>query len=282
MRRGIALVVALVGCHKAEPPPKPVAETNVELVQRGAAPQRTLRYHIAKGVSTTIAVGIDAEVMGRKSPSITTTMVFAGDDVHPDGNMVVRSTVQSTHAVGADGSEVPAEMTNMFDGISIVATISPVGTLTDAKVDLAGKALPPALDSQVQALTKSFEQVAMILPNGPVGVGAVWKTRKTIEQNKMTMTAVTTLTLTAIDGDKITFTRSSEITGPDQTVGEAPQSVLLKNLAGTGTAKGSIDLAKFAVSSEANDEYHADAADPATPTKTEKLAVSMKMTLTTK
>jgi len=32
----------------------------------------------------------------------------------------------------------------VFDGISITATVSPVGTLTEAKVDLGGKVLPLA------------------------------------------------------------------------------------------------------------------------------------------
>jgi hypothetical protein len=273
--------LALVSC-KSDPPPKPIVESNVELVQRGAVPQRVLRYHIAKGTATTVEVGIEADVMGRKSPSITTTLAMLGDDVLPDGRMVVRSTVKSTRAKTPDGSDVPAELVSVFDGISIIATVSPVGTLSDTKLDMAGKTLPPELDAQVQALTKSFEQVAMVLPDGPVGVGASWKTRKTIEQNKMTMTAVTTITVTAIDGDKISFTRSSAISGPDQTLVVPPQSVLLKNIAGTGTAKGTVDLAKFAITSEANDEYHADAADPATPTQLDKLSVSMKMTLTAK
>ncbi|MBA3540018.1 MAG: hypothetical protein H0T79_10350 [Deltaproteobacteria bacterium] len=280
MARWLIVLFVTLGCSGAERVPP--AETNVELVARGALPHRELRYRVAKGTTTTIEVGVDATIIGRDAPTITTAMSFVGENVQPDGRMNLRSTVLSTRAKQPDGQMVPAELTKVFDGIMITATLSPVGTLTDAKVDLAGKDLPEQVNAQLQTLTKSFDQVAMVLPNGPVGVGAQWKTRKTIEQNKVTMTAVTMITLTAIEGDKLTFTRTSEITGPDQTVKEGEVSVSLKNISGSGSAKGTIDLAHLATTSESTDEYHAEIFDQSAPTKTEKLVVKMSMTITPK
>lgn len=283
----ITIGAGLAACHQSEPaPPPPPTETNVELVARGSAPQRVLRYHVAKGVKTTMDVGVQATVMGRVTPQIVTTMDFSGEDVLPDGRMQLASVVRHTTATTADGAVAPPELTSVFDGITIRATITPVGTLADAKVDLGGKQLAPELDGQVQSLTKGFEQAAMILPEGPVGVGAVWRTRRTIEQNKMTMTAITTVTITKLDGDRVGFTRETAISGPDQTVAQDDVKVALTHIVGSGKASGTIDLATFAITSTADDEYHADARDAGSGSDTaadlQKLAVSMHLTMTPK
>ncbi|HSD86783.1 MAG TPA: DUF6263 family protein [Kofleriaceae bacterium] len=276
----LALVISACGSNNTEVPPLP-KETNVELVQRGAAPYRELRYHVAKGTKTTIEVGVSSVLAGRPSPTVTTTLAFTGEDVRPDGGMVLRSVLEKTVGTSPDGQPLPAELVNFFEGTQITATLSPVGTVSDPKVVPGPHPMPTdELEAEMTALPKMFEQATFALPNAPVGAGAIWKTRKVIEENGVRVTAVTTFTVTAIDGDTVTYTRTSQLSGPDQTIAKDGHAVALSNIAGSGDGKGSVNLATFALTAESSQQYAATIRDKADSTgATDQLAVTMKLTM---
>ncbi|MCX5741479.1 MAG: DUF6263 family protein [Proteobacteria bacterium] len=278
----ISLVIVLAACGGKPAPPPPIVETNVELVGRGAAPLTTLRYKLAKGRTTRLDVAVTSVMLERKSPQVTTTMSFVADDVLADGRVVLRSTVEKTVGVMPDGTTpVPAELVNFFEGTQIAGTLSAVGTLSETKVIPGPHKLPSAdLETELAQLPKMFEQAAIALPNAPVGVGASWRTRKSIDENGVKVTAVSTMTITAIDGDKLSFTRATQLSGPDQTITRDGLNVALSQITGSGHGKGTIDLATFEITLDSEDAYQAKVRDKRTPTAPEEpMAVSMMMSM---
>ncbi|MGN6107332.1 MAG: DUF6263 family protein, partial [Kofleriaceae bacterium] len=105
-------------------------------------------------------------------------------------------------------------------------------------------------------LTQNLEQVAMPLPTAPVGVGAVWKHRRTVRQNGVAMETVTTVEVTAVEGDRVSFRSTSTVRGADQKVTIEGTPLEITKIGGDGTGHGTIDLAKMALTGELAAELH--------------------------
>ncbi len=265
----IAAAIALfgLGCGKTEEPAKKrVATTTegLEVITPGAEPRRVLRYHLAKGTKTpvTLSVEVDLDAAGQGGPLPTMVMAteIACEDVLPDGSMKIRTTIVHTTAKDRPGGTIPAAQmaTAQLDGMMMVGVLAPGGTLKDMHLDLTGKDLPPVIRQQLTTLSHSFEQVTMPLPAEAVGIGAQWRTRKTIEQAGLTMLTITTINLTAIEGDSVVFASTSEVSGKDQTITQGDTAIGLKHLGGKGAGYGTVDLARMVMTGEISGEFHSD------------------------
>lgn len=265
----ITAAIALfgLGCGKTEEPTeKPVAAPTegLELIKPGADPRRVLRYQLAKGTSTpvTLAVDVDLDAAGQGGPLPTMVMEtrIACEDVLPDGSMKIRTTIVHVIAKDRPGGVIPAAQmaTAQLDGMAMTGVLAPNGTLKDMHLDLTGKDLPPVISGQLTTLSRSFEQVTMPLPAEPVGIGAQWRQRKTIEQAGMTMLTITTIDVTAIEGDKLVFTSIAEVRGKDQTITQGGTAIALKNLGGKGTGYGTVDLARMMMTGQITGEFHSE------------------------
>ena len=257
----------------------------IEVISNGAEPRKQLRYKVAKGTKTPVEFAMDIDMdagMAMNMPTLAMMMDIGVDDVSGNGDMKLRTTVNSVTARDRAGASVKASMLNgqldMMNGLAMTATLSPDGSLKDTKVE-PGKNLPASMQSQMSSMTQNLEQVAMPLPPGAVGVGAKWKAKKTIEQNGMKMTTLNTVEITALDGDKMTFKSTSEIGGPDQTVHQNGMSIDMKNIEGGGTGSGTIDLTKLVMSGEFNVHFKAKMK---AGEQNANMAMGMKLVLTPK
>ena len=293
VKRALPLVLALVACGKKadEPPPPPppvvVTPSGVELVKPGAEPRQVVRYQLGKGAKSTLELAVDVDLvaggMGGPMPTLVMTMEIGADDVLPDGRMRVRSTVTKVVAKDRPGSKFSADtmtrQAGLLVGLGIVGTLAPNGTLTDAHLDAGGKPVPPEMQAQLGSLTKGFERVALPLPDAPVGAGAVWRTKKEVEESGAHMTAITTIALGAIHGTTLELTRTAEVTGPDQKLTQMGVEVTMKNIAGKGGGHGTLDLARMVFDGEMSDELHDELAGGG---QTMQAAMTMKSTYTAK
>ena len=294
MKRALPLVLALVACGKKDEPappsppaPPPISPSGVELVKPGAEPRQVLRYQLVKGARSTLELAVDVDLaagaMGGAMPTLVMTMEIGADDVLPDGRMRVRSTVTKVVAKDRPGSKFSADtmtqQAGQLIGLGIVGTLAPNGTLSDAHLDAGGKPVPPELQNQLGSLTKGFERVALALPDAPVGVGAVWRTKKEVEESGAHMTAVTTIELGAIHGTTLELTRTAEVTGPDQTLTQMGVEVTMKHIAGKGGGHGTLDLARMVFDGEMSDELHDELAGGG---ETMQAAMTMKSTYSAK
>ena len=267
MNRTAIVLLAVAACGKADKSPPvspPLTPSTVELVKPGAEPRAVLHYALAKGVKTTIELAVDVELaasgMGGPVPTLVMTMEIGADDVLPDGRMLVRSTVAKVTARDRTGSKISsdtmAQQAGLLVGIGVVAKLSPNGTLSDAHLDFGAQHLPPEMQDQLGSLTKGFERVALALPDVAVGAGAVWRTKKEIEESGAHMTATTTIEITAIEGSLISYTRTVDVTGPDQTIQQMGVAVTMKNISGKGSGHGKLDLSRMVLDGEMSDELH--------------------------
>jgi len=265
----IALAIvcaAACGNSKEGPSPGPPPGDGVQLITAGSEPRRVLRYHVAKGTTSAVELALDVDIdaagQGGPLPTLVMTSELVADEVLPDGSMKMHTSIGEVSARERPGSPVTAEQmaeqTRMMSGLVIRGTLSPDGSLREMKVDTGGRVLPPGITAQLETLSKSFEQVAMPLPTVPIGPGASWIHKRHVTQNGMTMLTATTFSLSSIEGDVLTFQSATAVSGKDQTVTQAGESIDMKNVTGTGAGKGTVDLSRMTMTGELSAELAAD------------------------
>lgn len=259
---------------------------DLQIVSAGNEPRRVLRYQLAKGTTQALELAVDVSVtaddMGGAMPTMVLALSVAVEDVLPYGAKL-RATVVDAAARDRDDTRVDPDVLSgplaLMKGLAITATLTPSGRVLNSKIELGDKQLTGAAKAQFAALASSFDQLLMPLPDRAVGVGAVWRTSRAIEQNGMKLTAVNSVELTAIDGDKLSFAIDTQIHGDDQTVKQDDLSVEIKDIVGTGEGKGTIDLETLAITNELTSQLRSamQATGETAPTKM-TMAIATRVT----
>jgi hypothetical protein len=252
MNRLLVVALALAACKTNEAPARKPAPTDVEVLAPGAAPQKVVRYAVPKGTTSTIELTTDWQMsageMAMALPTIVTTFEIGCDDVAPDGTMKLHAKVLDATAHERPDSKVnPASIASELEplkGTTLAMSLAPDGRAAQATVVPGQTPLSPQVTEQMTALAASLSQLAMSLPSTPIGVGAKWRTSRKITQGGLALTTVTTVDVTGLDANGIAFTLASEIHGADQTVTQNGLSVEMKDVRGTATGKGTIELTK--------------------------------------
>lgn len=267
--------------HAPAPPP------DVVVLEAGAAPQRVLRYQLAKGAHASFELATDTDLtagdLGGPLPTVAYTIDLACDDVLPDGRMKIHATVSDVTARDVAGSQIPAAgllaQLAALKGATVSSTLSPDGHVTDANVQLTGKQLTENQKAQLDGLGASLQQVAVPLPPTAVGAGAKWRTSKSLALAGLQLTAVTTVSLAGVQGNVLTYDVSTEVHGADQTTAQNGVSVEVKNLTGTGTGHGTIDLASLATTGQTSSQL---SSEMTTEGDTTRMKLATKLTTTAK
>jgi hypothetical protein len=282
----VALALISTSCEKPAKDPPPIdlkVNDGVELLSTGSEPTRLLRYRLAKGTTSPLelAMELDLDAGGRagKMPTLILSLTIAVEDVLAGGTAKIKTTIDKARVQEREGSAIPIaaveNMTQMLTGMMYTADLSTDGKLSGAKVVSAHS---QTMAKELSQFTQGLEQVAMRLPSVPVGVGSKWINRKTTTQNDMTLTTVTTITITAIDGDKVTFASTSTVSAPDQTVQQNGISAAIKDIGGGGSGQGVVDLSKMTMIGEVNAEFRG-VVMPSQGGSAGNLRIAMKMTL---
>jgi hypothetical protein len=259
---GIALFVACGSDKAAPPPPDP---NGIEVVYAGSEPRRVMRYEIAKGdklaVELSIDVELDASGRGGPLPTVILGTELVAEDILADKSMRVRATITSITARDVANSTLSAssmsEHMQLLRGTSLTGTLLPDGGIRELHAEPSAK-LPPALAQQLDTVSKSFQQISLPLPHLPIGNGAAWRQKHTIEQNGMKLFTVTTIVVTALDDRSITFTSTTSLGGPDQKITLQGHAIEMTSIGGVGNGKGTIDLTKMVMTGESTLAFHSD------------------------
>lgn len=259
MYRLVLLIAVLAwGCKSGEHDRASTQRApDLQIVSAGNEPRRVLRYQLTKGTTQKLELAVDVNVtandMGGAMPTMVMTLAVTVEDVLPFGARL-RATVIDATARDRDDTRVDPDVLTgplaLMKGLAITATLTPSGRVVNSKLELGDKQMTGAAKAQLAALGSSFDQLLMPLPDRAVGVGAVWRTSRAIEQSGMKLTAVNAIELTAIEGDKLSFAIDTQIHGDDQTVKQDDLSVEIKDIVGTGKGTGTIDLETLAITNE--------------------------------
>jgi hypothetical protein len=259
MRRVAVFAIAIVALHacgseKAKPPPPPT--DGIELVNAGREPRRLVRYKLAPSSQTEldVAMDVDMRTVDRTVvlPSLVMSIDVAAGATDANGAIKMKASVVGGSA-RPRGEHDPAMLHVMerqaatLVGLVMTFDLSPWGQVSRTKVEATGRDLSEPMQQEVATLTQLSEQLAMALPDKPIGPGAIWKHRRTIRQNQLTLVTMTTVEVTAIAGDAITFKSTTEMTGADQTIAQGSATAQVTAIRGTGTQTGTFDLAKAVV-----------------------------------
>ena len=249
----------------ATPVPPTVVDDGVTVLSTGAEPRRELRYHLAKGTQSPITLELDFEMETgaaaaalAKLPTFVTDGGLVVDEVLPNGDMKVRihidhAGVRERPGATGGGDDSAAKL---FEGFVETATLTPTGRLRDAKIAVPNQT--PALAGQIKSVSASLEQVALPLPTPPVGIGASWKTTRTLDASGVALAVTTTTTLVKLEGERVTYSAKLSVTATDQRAVIGDVVLDVSHLAGAGGGEGSIDLATFALAASATTAFHMD------------------------
>jgi hypothetical protein len=248
------VVCTLVACKSEPPEPPPQApHDGVTLIHRGVPPYQPLRYHLARGTRTTSELVCDLEVKNNGDsgpmPVLVVALDTTVDDVLPDGSAKLRVTVVRTDVRDRAGSPVASEVVQAqaaaMRGVVVTQTVAPDGQLTDVRVEPAA-AVPEAMRDQLDRLSRSLQQVAMRMPAESVGVGAIWRERRTLPEGGIRATSETLYSLTSFTGSTIGYSSFGLSSGAPHTIEQDGMKVEVTDTRGNSEAKGSVDLSRYA------------------------------------
>ncbi|CAN5839295.1 hypothetical protein BH11MYX2_BH11MYX2_06980 [soil metagenome] len=267
MKGLLTILIALSACG-SEASTGTADANGVSLIWLGGGARQVLRYAPHKGdtmplrlvtESELTAVGADG-TQGGALPTLTVDCTLGIDDVLADGGARLRLTIGEIKATAIDASTMPADAMErnmqLMRGAFVVATLQPDGVIKDVHTVAAAK-LPPGLQSQLEAVGRSFTQVAMPLPHTPVGSGAIWRVMKPMSENNMKLVVVTTVSVGAIEGDRASYTMTSSLGGENQTVDVDGMKIAMHGIGGAGSGNGTLDFAHAIATGETHLEFHA-------------------------
>jgi hypothetical protein len=255
MRRRCLTLVVLIACRDPSPPPPPPPappHDGVTLVQPGTAPRQTLRYHLTKGIRVTSQLECDADIksseLGGPMPTQIVALETVVDDVLPDGAAKLRITVIDAGIRERPGAEAVGDVmraqTVAMRGVVISETLAPDGNISEARVE-AG-ATSDKLHRELDGLLRNLEHVATRLPAEPVGVGAMWRERRTLPEGGVRAVSEITYTLASLDRTEVGYHSIGESIGEPQTIEQDGTKLEVTDTHGRTSASGTVDLARYA------------------------------------
>lgn len=251
---GLASVLFGTACKDgpvAPAPPGPLRE-GVTLIQRGAPPYQPLRYQLTKGTTSTSQVISDLDVKndGQREglPSLVFDLETAVDDVLADGSAVLRVTVLRASVRERPDMPPPPDVVrsevHALQGLVFRQTLAGDGSITESRAE--GGGLSDRSREQVDSLHGVLQQMAMRLPAEPVGVGALWREKRTLPDGGIRAASETTYTITSIHGSSITYTSAGLSNGVPHSLEQDGMKVEVTNTRGHSQAKGTVDLSRYA------------------------------------
>jgi hypothetical protein len=250
-----------------------VEPPGLTVMMQGSPPRQLLRYHATTGASIAYELDLDSHLSAGidAASSMALQMAQTVESAAPGGPMRLRTTVRDAVLHGDGQQPLPTSAVHQVEqmkDMAVVTTIAADGTVQATQVEAGGKDLAAPVMDQLEAVARQLQQVAMTLPAVPLGVGATWQTRYGVDQGGLRLDVISTIQVTAIAGDRITFEDNEEMRAPDQRVTLDGATLDASGIAGTAHGTGTLDLATLAMTRDYEAELHANMAagsEAATP-----------------
>lgn len=220
------LVIALVACGSAQrPAPKPPAIT---VQDAGTEPRRVLRYELPPDA----VERFEMDVKTRTSTAVTNTVLETG---HRDLDF---PTVQFLGQLSANKGRISEEI---LDATPLEDVTDPtLRELVDHELRAvkgtraSWSQAPSGLRSDISVQAKHAERFpdiaewveanAVVFPDSPIGVGAIWRQDSQIVAGRATYDRTVTYTLTALDDEHATITATAHLAAAPQALRVEPNA----------------------------------------------------------
>jgi len=207
-----------------------VPQTQVELLNAGAAPRQQLRFSPQVNHQQTLKMTLNMDVKtllnGQDSVPFTSpamVMVVQTDVTKVDTNGDIHLNFVYTDAAAIPGSGTPPVAVNAID--TYLKTL--VGLKQALVMDALGNAkqpldfaLPATLDpgsrQLLQQIADSFQQLTVPLPQGAVGIGAQWRATQSLNLNGIALTQTVLYEIVNLQGNAVTVKATVDQQAPPQ------------------------------------------------------------------
>ncbi|HSA21851.1 MAG TPA: hypothetical protein P5076_10400, partial [Myxococcota bacterium] len=221
-------------------PRQPPADgARVRLLEPGAESRRTLRYRFAAQEKRSLELALDSslklsagsiDLPEVQVPTLKLVVGLAPGPAQADGSMRFALRLEKAEALALDG--LPPHMLEAmrselagFVGLTGSCLVDAWGLTLEADAALPPTAAPKHLEDQAEELRQLLRQLAVPLPEEPVGVGARWEVRRTLAWEWLRIGAeihayrgeqTAVYRLTALDGDRLELALELSRTFPAQ------------------------------------------------------------------
>ncbi|TNF31220.1 MAG: hypothetical protein EP329_12690 [Deltaproteobacteria bacterium] len=242
----------------------PVAPPTVTLLDAGVEPRTPLRLKLTAGAveETTVAMrmGVEMTLDGQAVPR--GAMPSARLDLRAKVDAVdgdkARWSVTITEARVDDSGGTPVAMLGQLkEGLAAVKGLTASGEVSDRGVTtlagFAGTAPEGQMATLLEGFRESLVQLAVPLPEEPVGVGARWQVEQVVPQGGMRIRQTTVFDVVSVEGERVvarvTMTQAAEPGG--EAPASLPPGARLEAFSGSGTGDTTLALGRILPASSA-------------------------------
>jgi hypothetical protein len=271
-------------------------QIDVQLIEAGAEPRQTLRFHPKAGdkqsFTMTLKMGMDMQMAGMpstpmKMPLITMIFDSTVSAVAPSGDItydtVVRDlTVADDPDVNPMIAQVMKKTMGSMKGMSGNGVVSDRGMIR--KMDMK---LPADADAQtrqtIEQMRENFSRSLVVLPNEAIGAGAKWEVKMPLKSQGMKISQTGDFELVSFEADTVTAKTTLIQTAANQKISSPAMpsaKVDLTSMSGKGTGEVVLNLTHL-MPSEAVMDFHSDM-EMAMNAGGKQQQMAMKMDISTK
>lgn len=261
----LTLALALAaGCRDDKPTPAATGRPVVTLLDPGAEPRRMLRYRLTPGAEETMVMRTNMTIETKTNdipapvveyPTVAMSLRLRVLDANAPDQARYEFSLESVAVDDAPGREpeLVATLRQHFQdlaGMTGSASIDARGFNWNARMEHPrGRDTTPAIRQMIDSAAQGMERMSAPLPEEPVGQGARWELRQTIEQNGVTLQQRTLFELRELDGQRGVL--ATQITQradrqPMSITGMPAGAAELLSLDSTGSGRLHFDLDRLA------------------------------------
>lgn len=189
------------------------AQTSVELIEAGAAPQQTIRYRFVAGPTQNATMDMNMQMamnLGGMQipmtsvPPVRMTMIMRVAEVAADGSARLEFALLSAEATGdpAQTGPINQSLRNLKD-VSGWYRMDTRGQISEADVSYPEDS--PSAGDLANSLNESMQQLAAPFPVEAVGIGARWRVAQKSATGGVNITQTAEYTLRSRTANSVTL-----------------------------------------------------------------------------
>lgn len=222
---------------------------SLEVLAEGSEPRYLLKYQAPAGTKQKMEMAMDItmDMMGMTVNTPTMIMKADVEVVSVAGDQITNKMTFSDVDIKETKDSMPGVADAMrgamdkIKGVSTTMVIAPNGKVISMKVDAPND---PMLAQTMQQTQQGLDQMVAQLPDKPVGKGAKWRAKQTIDQNGMKIDQTIVFEVVEVSATTAKIKGVATMSAPKQDINQGGMTMTLEKMDGSGTTDLDIDFTK--------------------------------------